>query len=153
MAYLLKSLHSINKEYQIMKTIWRILFSLSEEGNNDLKYNEDKFQMTSCPINGNNCKNHLPEINSDFRISNRAKENKNFQRSIKALRHGFYKSCELKDPICLKCSQLFCSSYIQSLEQIHNELEYMSSGLLGNKRYQNSCFQANDILNEFKKDG
>lgn len=137
-----------------MKTIWRRLFSsLSEEGNNVLKYNEDKFQMVSCPIKGKNCKNHLPEVNNYFLIAKRAKENKEFQVSIEALRKGFYKSCELKDPICLKCAQLFRSSFNQSLEQIHNELGYMSSGFFGKKSFQTNYLQATDILNEFQNVG
>lgn len=136
-----------------MKAYWRRFLSLSKVGNDGWNNEEKKFEMVSCSINGKNCKNHLSEINNSFLICNQSNQNKDFHNAIEALKKGFYKSCELNDPICLGCSNLFRSTITQSLENIHNELENISGGIFGAKRYFKSYLKAYDTLYELKQVG
>lgn len=136
-----------------MKTNWRKLLSLCNDetyiGNNF----GNKFEIESCAINGENCKNHLSEINKSYLICNQSNQNKDYSNAIEALKQGFYKSCELNDPVCLNCSRMFRSTITQSIVNIQNELENISSGLFGTKRYTKSYLMACDTLNELKQVG
>ncbi len=136
-----------------MKANWRQLLSLTRN-ESDLENNfGNKFEIERCAINGENCKNHLPEINKSYLISNQSNQNKDYNNAIDALKKGFYKSCELKDPACLNCSRMFKSTITQSIANIHNELENISNGLFGTKRYINSYQLACETLNELKQVG
>lgn len=136
-----------------MKANWRRLLSLSKDENVVANNYGNKFEIESCTINGKNCKNHLSEINNNYFISNQSNQNKDYHNAIEALKKGFYKSCELNDPVCLNCSKMFRSTITQSIANIQNELENISSGLFGTKRYANSYLMACDTLNELKQVG
>lgn len=136
-----------------MKTNWRKFLSLTTDENDSSNNYENKFEIVSCAIDGKNCKNHLSEINNSFFISNQSHQNKEFHSAIEALKKGFYKSCELNDPVCLNCSKMFRSTITQSIENIHNELENITGGLFGTKRYSKSYVLACDTLNELKQVG
>jgi hypothetical protein len=136
-----------------MRTNWRRFLSFSKVENDWTKNYGNKFEIVSCAIDGKNCKNYLSEINNCFLISNQSNQNKDFQNAIEALKKGFYKSCELNDPVCLNCSNMFRSTIKQSLANIHSELENISDGLFGAKRYFKSYLMACDALNELKQVG
>ena len=136
-----------------MKANWKRLLSLTKN-ENDLANNfGNKFEIERCAINGENCKNQLSEINKSYLISNQSNQNKDYSNAIDALKKGFYKSCELNDPVCMNCSKMFRSTITQSIENIHNELENITSGLFGAKRYVNSYLMACNTLNELKQVG
>lgn len=136
-----------------MKANWRRFLSLSKDENKGANEYGNKFEIVSCAIDGKNCKNHLPEINKSYLISYQSNQDKDYNNAIEALKKGFYKSCELNDPVCLNCSKMFRSTITQSLVNIHNELENISCGLFGTKRYSKSYLMACDTLNELKQVG
>lgn len=136
-----------------MKVNWRRFLSLSKDENKGAKEYGNKFEIENCAFGGKNCKNHLSEINNNYLISYQSNQNKDYHIAIEALKKGFYKSCELNDPVCLNCSKMFRSTITQSLVNIHNELKYISGGLFGNKRYFKSYLMACDTLNELKQVG
>lgn len=136
-----------------MKTNLRRLLSFCKDENDAASNFGNKFEIERCAINGENCKNHLSEINRSYLISNQSNQNKDYSNAIEALKKGFYKSCELNDPVCLSCSRMFRSTITQSIANIQNELENISGGLFGTKRYVNSYLMACDTLNELKQVG
>lgn len=134
-----------------MKANWRRFLSFKKEVNNVPDITGNKFEIVSCAIDGKLCKNHLAEINKSYIISNQSNLNKDYNNAIEALKKGFYKSCELNDPVCLGCSKMFRSTITQSIENIHNELHNISNGFFGSKRYNQSYILACDTLNELKQ--
>jgi hypothetical protein len=111
----------------------------------------EKFVLVSCPIEGNDCKEHRMVINRDFYASQDYFQNKDYSRSILALKNAFHKTSELQKTSCFKCAEMFRNTITQSLEYIHDDLNYMSSGLFGNNRFHSSLKLAGNVLKEIKK--
>jgi hypothetical protein len=132
----------------------RDLFSFSitdtDESTND---KPDKIELVSCPLKEMMCKFHLSAINKSFLESELYRREKDFHRSIETLKSAFNKTTELMEHPCTKCAQLFRSTIIESLENIHGELENMSKGIFGNKRYQSSYIKVDNLLKEFENVG
>ena len=118
--------------------------------NTSLNHNSNKIELVSCPRNGVKCKNHLAAINEDYSESSIYHQNREYQKSIEALNNAFTKTFELKEDTCTKCANMFRSTIIQSLEDIHLELHSMSKGLFKTKRYQSSYILAGNVLNNLK---
>ncbi len=57
------------------------------------------------------------------------------------------------DHPCTRCVRLYRSNIVESLENIHGELEKMSSGVFGNKRFHSSYIKADNLLKEFENVG
>lgn len=113
---------------------------------------KEKIILVSCPIDGNDCKEHRRLINQDFSASQNYFLNKDYSRSILALKNAFYKANELQESSCLNCAKMFRHSITQSLENIHNDLNYMASGFFGNQKFQSSLMLAGNILKEMRKE-
>jgi hypothetical protein len=134
-----------------MKATMNRLFSLSAAETEYLYNKQDKIELMSCPRNAMICQGHLAVVNKCYVESEQSFRDKNFQRSIETLKDAFYKTTELVDAPCNKCARLFRSTITESLENMSDELEKMTRGLFGNKRYHSCYLNAASVLNEFEK--
>ena len=133
-----------------MKVNWRKLFTLSVS---DSKYFDDdsaKIEYTGCNISKKSCLNYLPEINNHFRKSDIFYREKEFDQSLESLEKAYDIAGKIKEPACLNCALFFQATVIQSIKNIHNELENMSKGLFAIRRYQPSYVKADELLKNIK---
>ena len=112
---------------------------------------KDKFELERCPMEGERCKEHRLLINEKFNESHSYLQNKDYSKSILALKNAYDKTHELQDPSCRGCAELFQSTITESLEYIHEDLYKMSKGLFGAKRFTPSFELAGVVLKEMKK--
>ena len=135
-----------------MKSTTKRLFSNSAE-NTEYYYNaQSKIELLSCPNNKSICQEHLAVVNKCYIESEQAIRDKDYPKAIESLKDAFYKTTELVDISCLNCAKLFRSTIIESVEDLHTELEKMTSGFFGRKkRHQTSYQKAIEILNEFEQ--
>jgi len=126
------------------------LLLISENEKDYFEVEEGKIELVGCPNGGDGCSEHLTVINRNFNISNESLVNKDYNKSIEALRIAFAKSEELQSDSCLKCAELFRLAIVRSLEGIHDDLHKMSKSFFRPKRYQESYSLASDLLKEFK---
>ena len=70
--------------------------------------------------------------------------------SIRSLQNAFDKTYELEVSKCKKCAQLFRSTIINSLENMHVEIEKMSSEKFRGKRYRSSYVLAADAVRDLR---
>ncbi len=115
------------------------------------KKEEKKIELLNCPQGGEKCKKHLTIINENYIKSYRYHRDKNFQKSIEALKTAFYETNQLKDASCLNCVHFFKNTITHTLENIHDELHIMSSGFFKTSRFQSSFLEAGNVLNDFRK--
>jgi len=112
----------------------------------------EKIVLLSCPREGSDCKEHRMIINRDFYASQNYFMNKDYSRSILALKNAFLKTTELQDTSCMTCAQMFRNTITQSLEIIHHDLNYMTTGFFGNQRFNSSLKLADTVLKEIKQE-
>jgi hypothetical protein len=113
----------------------------------------EKIVLVNCPIEDSECKENRLVINRDFYESQNYFLNKDYSRSILALKNAFIKTTELQKTSCLNCAKLFRNTITQSLEYIQDDLNYMSTGFLGKNRFNSSLKLAGTVLKEMKKEG
>ena len=125
------------------------LFSTKKESylNNKEK---KKFELVSCPQNGIYCKNILPAMNKYYADFDAFYLNKEYDKSINALKNAYNKTLELPESPCANCAANFRSTISDSVENIHCELKSMSKGLFATNRFQSSCEKAEQVLSEIK---
>ena len=111
----------------------------------------ERIELVSCPLEGSNCKEHRMVINREFYASQNFFHNKDYSRSILALKIAFDKTFEIQKTSCLNCAELFRKTITQSLENIHDDLYKMSKGIFATKRYNSSLELAGNVLNEMKR--
>jgi len=114
---------------------------------------KDKIVLLSCPVEGNECKEHRMIINRDFYDSQIFFLNKDYSRSILALKNAFQKTSELQKTSCHSCAEMFRNTITQSLENIHSDLNYMTTGMFSNHRFHSSLKLAGSVLKEIKSEG
>ncbi|MBA4411467.1 MAG: hypothetical protein Q8S54_04090 [Bacteroidota bacterium] len=112
----------------------------------------DKIELLKCPKEGIGCEDHRLVINRDYCASQNYMHDKDYSRSILALKNAFHKTTELNETSCLNCARLFRSTITESLEYIHEDLLNMSTGILGTKRFQSSFELAVNVLMEMKRE-
>ena len=134
-----------------MKEKLRRLFSLSEIDTEYFNDKVDKIELVNGKLENRRCVEHLSIFNNSYHESDKFQCNKDFQNSIETLKNAFNKTLEFKAPSCIKCAELLRSTIINSLENIHWELEKMSSGIFRTKRYEYSRLEVEKILREFRK--
>ena len=110
----------------------------------------NKIELVSCLRNGSECREHRHFINLHFNDSLTYLQNKEYSRSILALKNAYLKTTELQTSPCVKCADIFRGAIIQSLEGIHKDLHKMTSGFFGTRRFQSSYELASVVLKEFK---
>ena len=133
-----------------MKTNLKNIFSFSASDAEYLNEKQDKIELLSCPRNGRICHEHLAVVNKCYVESDHYRKEKDYERSIDTLKNAFFKTTELVESPCSKCATLFRSTITESLENIHSELESMSTGIFGKKRYQTGYQHAVKVLREFE---
>jgi hypothetical protein len=133
-----------------MKAKMSETFSFPVTDSEHFKDTQDTIELVSCPLKEMMCKFHLSAVNKSFLESELYRREKDYHRSIETLKSAFNITTELMEHPCTKCAQLFRSTIIESLENIHGELEKMSKGIFGNKRYQSSYIKVDNLLKEFE---
>ena len=135
-----------------MKDRRRGLFLLSMKEKEYFNEEQNKIELVSCLHGGFDCQEHLAIINKKFTASNRFMRNKDYAKSIEALKNAYYITSELSESSCSRCAEFFRSTITKSLENMQEDLHKMSTGLFRPKRYQLSYKLASSVLEEFKKD-
>ncbi|SHI65241.1 hypothetical protein SAMN05444280_104115 [Tangfeifania diversioriginum] len=128
----------------------RGLFSGTAKGDDSSSPN--KIELQDCQFGGEKCKEHLSVINENYLKFQEYRHRKDYKESIAALKDALDKTIELKEYPCLKCAALFQNTIIESLENVHDELQDMSTGIFSKKRYESSRREARDVLDEFQKE-
>ena len=127
------------------------LFSNSKKRNGYWDGSQAPIELVSCPLNGIKCETKRELINASLIASRNYRLNKEYHESIIELKAAFSQTIELQDTTCKSCVNLFRSTIIQSLEQIHGELRKMSTGIFKVKRYQSSFEFASETLEELNE--
>lgn len=127
------------------------LFSTKKESylNNEEK---KKFELVSCPRNGIYCKNILPALNKCYADFDVLYQDKEYNKSIDALKNAYNKTLELPESPCSNCAANFRSAISDSVENIHCELKSMSEGLFSTNRFHSSYEKAEQVLSEIKNE-
>jgi hypothetical protein len=136
-----------------MKASMKRLFSFSATETEYISSIKEKIELVNCPLKEMMCKFHLSAINSSYLQSEQYRKEKDYHRSIDSLKSAFNKTNELMDLPCTRCARLYRSNIVESLEIIHDELEKMSTGIFGNKRFQSSYLKVDNFLKEFENIG
>lgn len=111
----------------------------------------NKIELINCPKGGATCSSQLSDINKNFMESDNYQQNKEYRMSIRSLQNAFDKTYELEVSKCKKCAQLFRSTIINSLENMHVELEKMSSEKFRGKHYRSSYVLAEDAIRDLRE--
>ncbi|MGM0620663.1 MAG: hypothetical protein ACQETJ_06440 [Bacteroidota bacterium] len=111
-----------------------------------------KIELLNCRFGGEKCKEHLEVVNENYLKFQEYRQRKDYKESIAALKDAFDKTIELQEDPCLKCAALFRTTITESLENVHDELQSMSTGIFKLKRYESSRIEARNLLNEFQKE-
>ena len=125
-------------------------FSLSEEDSDYFNDAENKIELVNCPRGGHNCSEHRAVINKYLLASRKYHVNKDYNRSIEALKVAYNKTTDLQESSCLNCALMFRGLVTQSLENIHDDLHQMAKGLFFRKRFESSYQFAKVVLEEFR---
>jgi len=125
--------------------------SLSVKGTMPDYVKENKIELLVCNSGKQNCKEHLHVINKCYIDANSYHLEKDFLNSIESLKSAFLNTCNLQEASCLKCAELFRSTITKSLENINDELQRMTTGLISNKSYMTSYKESCAVLKDLKK--
>lgn len=128
-------------------------YFLSENDKDYFGEEENKIELVGCPRGGTNCREHRMIINRYLHASRKFHINKDYRRSIEALKVAYNKTTDLQDPTCLNCAKLFRCMVTQSMENIHDDLHKMANGLFFRNRFRSSYEFARIVLDEFKTEG
>ncbi len=111
----------------------------------------DKIEIVKCPRGNKECNSQVSILNKMFYESNNYQHNKEYQLSVRTLKNAFKKTYELQDTSCKKCARFFRSTIIDSLENIHSELQHMSGGFYRKNHYKGSYLLVQNTLKDLKK--
>lgn len=109
-------------------------------------------ELVSCPRGGKICEVSRIAINECVISSRKYLLNKEYNESITELKTAFHQINNLQEPVCQQCAQLFQTTIIQSVEQIHEDLHKMTTGIFSRKRYRPSLDYATETLKELRND-
>lgn len=112
---------------------------------------QDKIELLVCNSGSQNCKEHLSVINKCYADAHIFQLEKDYLNSIESLKSAFYKTTNLQEASCLKCADFFRSTIAKSIENINDELQNLTSGLISNKRYLLSYEKSRTVLNDINK--
>ena len=126
-------------------------YSFSEAENEAKSKKQDKIELVSCPRKKMICQKQLAFVNNSYVLSEQYFKDKEFHGAIDSLLDAFNKTRELTEAPCAKCANVFRSTIIDSMANMHEDLKKMTSGFFGKKSYKPSCEKAEKILKEFEK--
>ena len=92
------------------------------------KLNEDIIRLLNCPANGNECTQHLAEINRLLSTARQSRLSKEYNRSIHHMEEALIFADRVQADRCLNCANLFRKTILTSMENVKDELEGMSKG-------------------------
>ena len=130
--------------------MYRELFSSSSNNDEYYKGQQNKFEVLTCSVRSEGCKDHLVVINECYLAANKYHLEKDYLNTLESLRNAFCRTSQLKEKSCVNCANLFRSTIAQSVESIHGELQNLTTGLFRKKRYEKSYLVSRNILNEIK---
>lgn len=112
---------------------------------------EEAIKLEHCADGGKVCKLQMALMNEDLLIARKLIENKEFTRAAQYIRQAFDSTWSLKDDRCQGCAGLFRSSVFSVLDHLINDLEDMTRGFFGSKKYRMDLERAltlkQDIVN------
>ena len=126
-----------------------------KKGNADARKSTEeglgKIELLSCISGGGKCKKHLSIINEKYVESYFHQKDKNYLNSLNALKSAFLVTNDLTGTTCSKCAEIFRFTITRSVEDIHDELKKLSTGLFKTNRFQSVFIESRDLLKEFKR--
>ncbi len=134
-----------------MKTKTKSFFPLSVLDSEYFNDKKSKIELVSCSHETMKCTELLFIINKNYHNSDIYLREKDFQQSIEKLKNAYYKTLELGDVQCKKCTELFRSTITDSLKGIKEELSKLTTGIFGNKHYIPSYILVDNTLREFEE--
>jgi len=126
------------------------MFSSYEGDAKKVNDNQNKIELLNCQLESQKCKEHLLVINKSYSNACNFHLEKDYFNSIEALKSAYNKASELQETPCSKCAVLFRSIITQSLENMNEELNKMTSGIFSEKRYKSIYNESCIVLNDFK---
>ncbi len=133
-----------------MKKILNKWFGISVVDTEYLNTKQDKIELVSCKLKDLQCEKLIPVINESYVEVTQFRLDKDYQRSIEALKNAYFKTLELKQSSCFKCADFFRSMIIESLENIYLELEKLNTGYYRKNHFQTSYVTAGIVIDEIK---
>lgn len=127
------------------------IFSYFRSARDNFDKEQNKVELMGCPYNGQNCHKQLAAINKNYFDSARYQKEKNYLKAIHLLRNAYLKTNELQQLSCANCAELFRETINNSMENIHNDLQKMTTGVFRNKRYHEVYLEAAKALKEFDR--
>jgi hypothetical protein len=112
---------------------------------------QDKIELLVCNSGSQNCKEHLLIINKCYVDATSYHLEKDYLSSIESLKCAFFCTSDLQETSCVQCANLFRSTITKTLENIKGELQELTSGLIGNRRYLKSYIESCAVLNDLQK--
>jgi hypothetical protein len=126
------------------------VYSNSKENRKLIVDNRSKIELLSCQLETQKCKEHLSFINSSYYNAGNFHLEKDYLNSIESLKSAFIKASELKETSCSKCAEFFQLTITHSLENLNEELQKITTGLLRKKRYKKCYLESCKVLHDFK---
>lgn len=124
------------------------IFSLTVE--ESIYFSDDlpKIEVVNSPQDKGAYAEQLSVINQFFLEAHHFHLEKDYQSSIEALKSAFYTTFEIKESSCLQYAEMFRSTIISSMENIHSDLKQMTTGWFKVKRLKSSFELATVVLDE-----
>lgn len=111
----------------------------------------EPIQFVSCQFNGSRCVHQRNKINQCLFKSHDSFIDKEYDDSIEELKAAYTETLEISGSPCANCAQLFRHRITQSMEQIHGELERMTTGFFRWDCHKPSYELASTTINEFRE--
>ncbi|MHA7108860.1 hypothetical protein ACRTDU_01965 [Sunxiuqinia elliptica] len=121
------------------------------KGNRELRDKYEPIQFVSCPFNGSKCQKERAIINKRLANSFQFFSDRQYDDSIDELRYAFQETTDISGSPCTQCAQLFRTRITQSMEQIHGELQHMTTGFFRWDQYKPSYEFADNVISDFKQ--
>ena len=118
------------------------------------QYFKDKVEhidLVECPNGGEVCKNQLNYINEKIQSSRVNWLNKDYPKALDDLKNAFETTFEVDKELCIPCADLFRATILKAVENIFDDLQQLTSGILRKKRYQSELELAEKVLRELKE--
>ena len=126
------------------------LFKLTVLDTEYLNDSQDKIELVGCKQVFKSCDSVISVINENYKEVERLRYDKDFFRAINTLKDSFDKTYKIQGKTCRSCGNILRSVIADSLENIHDELKSMSTGIFRTKRFQSSYLFAQETLTEFE---
>lgn len=111
----------------------------------------EPIQFVSCQFNGSKCVNQRNKINQCLFKSHDSFVDREYDDSMEELKTAYTETLDILGSPCASCAQLFRHRITQSMEQIHGELEQMTTGFFRWDCHKPSYEVASTMINEFRK--